>query len=269
MPDEPEFRLYVDESGHHHACNIAGAGVGERYLGLCGVVFERGKPYSDFADDLEALKRVFWEDPDDRVVLHREDIQNRRGAFSILRDGDRRGVFDQYLLTMIEAAPIRVIAVALDKSTHGASTYRALAHPYHYALLALLERYCGWLRFAKRRGDVLVEARGRNEDDQFAEAYERFYRAGSGNAGYLSASVAQSTLTSARPKIKPKVQNIAGLQVADLLAHPLTRDVLVRYKRLDNHGGEFARRISDAVRPKYNRRFATGQAMGYGQVFLG
>jgi hypothetical protein len=71
QPRQPVRRLYIDESGDHSPCGDED-GIGKRYLGLVGVMFERGAAYETFAADLEALKkRHFHSDPDDPLVLHR------------------------------------------------------------------------------------------------------------------------------------------------------------------------------------------------------
>ncbi len=266
MP-EPDCRLYIDESGNHSPCTNDGAGVGERYLGLCGVVMPRGTRYEAFCEKLDALKRECLPyDPDDVPILHRKEILNRSGAFSVLADDAKRGAFDTELLDLLRKAPLRVIAVAVDKCTHGRAKHRSITDPYHYALLAMLQRYCGWLQYAGRRGDLMAEARGGVEDKAFSAEYERLYRSG---GPYLPRELVQGTLTSSKPKMKRKERNIAGLQVADALAHPLTRDVLVAYERLPNLGSTFADLVVSAVRQHYNRRMDTGRIRGYGQVFLG
>lgn len=223
-----DYRLYVDEAGDHTTCVNAEAPLGSRFLGLVGVAIRRGHVYDTLSSALDGLKRKHLPyDPDDPPILHREDILNRRHAFRVFQDDARRGAFDDDLLSIIETTDCVVITVVVDKLTHGAKAYRKLQHPYHYCLLALLERYCGLLGHLGLHGDMMVEARGRREDTALADAFEDFFKHGGGPTSLLTAELAQSTLTSRRPKIKAKSQNIAGLQLADLLAHPLTRDVRV------------------------------------------
>ena len=56
--------------------------------------------------------------------------------------------------------------------------------------------------------------------------------------------------------------------MADILARPLTRDVLVAYHKLGDRGGAFAERIAPIVTPKYNRQIYQNRIEGYGRVFL-
>lgn len=265
----PEYRIYVDEAGDHRPCGNDGDPIGQRYLGLCGVIIERNRPYDEAVEIVEQFKRDHLRyDRDDPPILHREDILNRRGPFSVLSDRDKREAFDAHFLAVLAAVEMRIITVVVDKLKMGRATYWTLKHPYHYALLGLLERYCGWLDFSGARGDLLVESRGGREDNLFEQEYERFYVHGGGRAGYLTAARAQKTLTSRKPKLKKKELNIAGLQLADLLAHPLTRDVLTAYKKLPTRGSPFADRIAEMVEPKYNQRVLYRQINGYGRVLM-
>jgi hypothetical protein len=85
----------------------------------------------------------------------------------------------------------------------------------------------------------------------------------------MQPAVAQATLTSKQIKIKPKVLNIAGLQLADVLAHPLTRDVLVDYGRMQPLiPGSFTQKMCAVAQVKYNRQVYQGRIRGYGRVLL-
>lgn len=75
------------------------------------------------------------------------------------------------------------------------------------------------------------------------------------------------TLTSRQLKVKPKANNISGLQIADLVAHPrfkAARALLAREPLPANFGGEIARILLDA---KYDRS-STGTIDGWGIKWL-
>jgi Protein of unknown function (DUF3800) len=263
MPIVENFRLYLDETGDHRS--ISSHDISMRYLGLCGVIFERQKSDA-FTKALEDFKRKHLSyDPDDPPILHRKEIVAAQGSFMVLQDPGVRKSFDEELLQLISDARFRVVIVVLDKVDHWAKTYRSLKHPYHYCLLGMLERYCGWLRFRSVRGDVLAESRSGKEDLSLKLAYQSIYASG---GGYLTAAVCRSTLTSKQIKIKPKAINIAGLQLADLLAHPLTRDVLRQHGRLSSYESPFQSEIIKIAESKYNRQFFNNRVDGYGRIFL-
>lgn len=142
-----------------------------------------------------------------------------------------------------------------------------LQHSYHYCLLAMLERYCGLLGRLGNTGDVMVESRGGNEDREFEAAYLDLYENGA-HRGYLTAALAQGTLTSKRPKMRKKVDNIAGLQLADVLAHTAMRDVLISEKRRLAWSTPFADDLAKTLVPKYNHHLWSKRIAGYGRVLL-
>lgn len=258
--------MYVDEAGDHGGCTEAETRVGSRYLCLLGVVIDQGNSYTELERQLNELKEAHLQvEPENLCILHREDILHKRGAFHLLRDDACRSAFDDGLISWIQNGDFRMISIVIDKATHGAKTYRALTHPYHYCLEALLERYCGFLEQMKAVGDVMAEARGRSEDKALAQRFRQFYRAGS---AYTSMKRAQETLTTSELKLKNKAANITGLQLADVLAHPIKRDTLVAYGKLESRGGPYADRIAAAVANKYNCHFSQGQVRGYGQKLL-
>jgi Protein of unknown function (DUF3800) len=263
MPILQNLRLYLDETGDHSS--IDEHDISMRYLGIAGIIFERAE-YENFAKALDDFKRKHLPyDPDDPPILHRKEIVLARGNFRVLKDPDRRKAFDEDLLNLIAGADFRIVMVVLDKLDHWAKTYRSLKHPYHYCLLAMLERYCGWLQFISRRGDVLAESRGGREDLSLKEAYRSIYGTG---ADYLPSERCEATLTSKEIKIKPKVMNIAGLQVADFLAYPLTRDILRRHARISEYESPFQTAIIEIAEKRYNRQVYQNRIDGYGRIFL-
>jgi hypothetical protein len=121
------------------------------------------------------------------------------------------------------------------------------------------------LRYLGSRGDLAAESRGGSEDREFKKAYRDFFSQGSYN---LSSSLCRATLTSKEAKLKKKHENIAGLQLADLLAHPGGRATLTHFGRLPTQAGQFSQALCAALQPKYNRRFDTGAIGGYGRVLM-
>jgi hypothetical protein len=78
-------RLYVDESGDHKFKDFED--IGHRYLCLIGVAIESEYYRNTFHPALESLKQeCFPHNPDEPIILHREDIYNRRHCFGILTD---------------------------------------------------------------------------------------------------------------------------------------------------------------------------------------
>ncbi len=205
----PRYRLYIDESGDHTYKKLDD--FGHRYLALLGVWFRQQEDYLSFVHELEQFKdALFGERPDNPVILHRTDIINRRGAFGVLCDEDKRKSFDEGLLQLINGARFKMICVVLDKQAHQ-QQYSDPFHPYHYCLAAMLERYAGWLVYKNVTGDVMAESRAGEEDLQLKQAYRRTYESGTLHFGHEKF---QSALTSKDIKIQPKKANIAGTAIS-------------------------------------------------------
>jgi len=128
----------------------------------------------------------------------------------------------------------------------------------------MLERYCGWVKFAQHTGDALAESRGGREDLLLKGAYQSVH---SGGTSFRSSGFFQSTLTSKEIKIKPKTQNINALQLADLLAYPAKRQILDDFGLGPTPTG-FTKQMAETLESKYNRRYANGQVRGYGKIVI-
>ena len=262
-PRPPRYRLYIDESGDHTYNQIAE--LQHRYLALLGVWFMQGDDYNAFANDLERFKEsLFGQRPDNPVVLHRSDIINRKGAFGILCDEENRNRFDTGLLEVISRARFKMICVILDKQTHQ-KQYVSPFHPYHYCLATMLERYSGWLLYKSAVGDVMAESRGGEEDLQLKQAYRRVYESGS---IHFSHDKHQRALTSKDIKIQPKRANIAGLQLADVLAYPVKQAKLVEKGLIPDPGDVFGKKVYGAVQAKFNRNEFRGIVEGDGVMVV-
>lgn len=241
------YRLYVDESGDHNYRDLDD--VGHRYLGVIGIAIETDYYRSDFQPGLEALKQQYFpHSPDDPVILHREDIYNRRHAFGVLNDPDKNALWEHALADFVRGSRFAIIAVVIDKKSHREKYGNSAQHPYHLCLTFLLERYKGLLTYLRCKGDVLAESRGRNEDAELSRVYSYVWHHGT---FYNSARSFQSVLTSRELKLRRKIANVAGLQLADLLAHPVKMDIL------SNIGREiwrpcFGRQLAADFQNKYN-----------------
>ena len=258
------YRLYVDESGDH--TYYESENPAKRYLGLTGIFIEHEYYRTTFQPEIERFKQThFPHNPDEPVILHREDIINRRGPFWRLRDKEKEQAFNEGFLQFIREQDYRIVTVVVDKKTHIERYGEFAYNPYHYCLIALLERYCGFLNFSDAKGDVVAESRGGVEDKQLKEAYRVIYRVGSHwrGAGYF-----QRALTSQEIKVKPKSANIAGLQLADLLAYPSKQEILIEERRIDDPGENFGKQICQCIQVKYNKQVYEGRIKGYGKIFL-
>lgn len=264
MPQERRYRLYIDESGDHTFNRTESDN--HRYLGLLGIWFDTEEPYRSFAQALVSLKAdIFGSHPDDQPpCLHRKDIIERRKIFGRLREPELNQRFEEGLKRVVHEARFQLACVVIDKASHHTKTYRELFHPYHYCLAALLERYAGWLALAGAQGDVMAESRGRIEDQELTEAFEITQEKGT---RFHSPDQFQQVLTSTKIKLKKKEHAIPGLELADLLAYPLKRE-MVAERRGEAPPTDFSSALLDIARPKLNCHVSSGRITGYGKVWL-
>lgn len=249
------FRLYIDESGDHTYKNLDD--ISRRYLGLTGIAIESDYYRLKFQPQLEALKQShFPHSPDEPVILHREDIYNRRHAFGVLYDPDRNAVWEKDFTEFVRTSQFELFTVVIDKKAHRERYGNAAMHPYHLCLRYLLERYRGYLRYNHAKGDALAEGRGGQEDLALKEVYRYVWNHGT---YYISVQEFQKVLSSKELKVKYKEQNIAGLQLADLLAHPSKSYILRSMDRIPPSPPSFGTRLAQVFRGKYNQ---------YGQKLL-
>ncbi len=256
------YRMYVDESGDH-SYNMLYQDS-NRYLSLLGVWFN-DKDYLIFSERLETIKNnIFGKKPDSPIILHREDIIHRKGPFVILKDQQKNSLFEESLLALIKESSFMLCCVIIDKKRHK-ENYKTPAHPYHYCMGVLMERYCGWLSYNGKRGDIMSESRGKSEDMQLKKVYENIYFNGTNQR---QSDLFKKVLTTKDIKIKPKHSNIAGLQLADILANPVKKKCLSEGKYCEHEKSNFSYRICDAVKNKFNKNEKTGQVWGYGKKIL-
>ena len=78
----------------------------------------------------------------------------------------------------------------------------------------------------------------------------------------------QDVLTSKEIKLKPKIANIAGTQIADLLAHPSKQEILFEQGILPGYEEKFGVQMREVIKVKYNRHYSSGKVEGYGKIYL-
>ena len=258
-----KYRMYIDEVGN----SDLGASLdpNHRYLSLTGVIVSLDYVGATLQPAIEGLKqRYFGSHPDEPLTLHRKELVNQRPPFAALRDPTVRIAFDGELMDLIQSLDYVVITSVIDKLEHLNRYHQWALDPYHYCLTVLLERYALWLGERNLRGDVMAESRGKREDSRLKAEFGRIYAGGTANIAHAT-FVAR--FTSSQLKVKPKTANVAGLQLADLIAHPsfiATKAHRDGVPLPPNFGGQVALILEAS---KYRRRY-DGLIVGYGTKWL-
>ena len=112
----------------------------------------------------------------------------------------------------------------------------------------------------------MAESRGKKEDFELKKVYRSLYENGT---RFKSGKFFQQYLTSKEIKIKPKEKNVAGLQMADILTHPMKKYTLLK-KGIATEPDEtlFWMKIVRAADAKLDRKQSDGTVDGYGLVFI-
>lgn len=258
-----KHRLYIDEVGN--ADLNASGDPNHRYLSLTGIIVELTYVQKILFPHLEALKnRFFGSHPDEPICLHRKELVNRQPPFAALRNPETERAFNAQLLQLLQTSEYTVITVVIDKLEHQQRYQVWRYDPYHYALAVLVERFIAWLREHNQSGDVMAESRGGKEDRRLKDSFERIYLQGT---EYVRPDEFARWLTSKQLKVKAKDNNIAGLQLADLIAHPSFKATVAWHNHhalTDTFGSEIAK-ILEAK--KYYRNYR-GKIEGWGRKWL-
>jgi hypothetical protein len=262
-PGSKRIRLYIDESGDHRPAR-EGDGFAKRYLCLVGVMFPMDGPLHTALERLKS-KHFPNHDREDPICLHRRDIIDARPPFASLRDPAKREAFNTELVGLLGEQAFVVIGIVIDKIQHENRKRKEVVLPYDFGLRLMLERYSGRLIHKGHTGDVMAESRGHREDGALRSEYERIYN---GGTQYHSAQQFQRALTSKQLKLKGKEANIAGLQLADLLARDVLIDVLHRKGVSVPAPSAFSKQVIDVLQTKYNKNTSTGKIDGYGRVIV-
>lgn len=245
-----KYRIYVDEVGNPDL--KSSNDPNHRFLSLTGVILDLEYVQSVLYPQMEALKSEFFKShPDEPVILHRKEMVNKKNPFEVLRDATICKKFDSKLLYFLETWEYCVISICLDKKNHK-ETYQTWRYdPYHYCLALLLERFVFFLEQNNCKGDVIAESRGGKEDRRLKDSFSRLWENGT---DYVKPERFQSVLTSRQLKVKQKSNNISGLQLADLVAHPSRNEILKEEGLLEKQLALFAKKVVKILQKKYYQR---------------
>lgn len=255
-----KYRIYIDEVGNPDL--ESSDNPNHRFFSLTGVIIGVEHVQQAVQPQMEALKQMYFgSHPDEPVVLHRKEMLNARPPFQILQDPQVRRRFDDELLNLLAVWEYTVISVCLDKKRHK-ETYTVWRYdPYHYCLAVLLERFIFFLNRRAQRGDAMAESRGGKEDRRLKAAYERLWNQGT---DFVPPDQFQPALTSKQLKMKTKANNISGLRLADLIAHPSRNEILQEQGMLAKQISPFAVRVIEILQRKYDQR----EGRPFGKKFL-
>jgi hypothetical protein len=245
-----KYRIYIDEVGNPDL--ESSDNPNHRFLSLTGVIMKLDYVQATVFPQLEALKaRYFESHPDEPVILHRKEMLNHKHPFEPLKNLNIREQFNNDLLRLLNEWEYTVISVCIDKKNHK-DTYQVWRYePYHYCLAILLERYHFFLNERNVKGDVMAESRGGKEDMRLKKSFSKLWEDGT---EFIPPEKFHNVLTSKQLKVKSKANNVAGLQLTDLLAHPSRNEILHENGFLEKGLPPFGKAIVAVLQGKYYQK---------------
>ena len=214
------FTFYLDECGDQ---GLAKVDPGFPVFVLCGVLFDN-VDYNAFCELVDALKNEFF--GRSNVILHSRDIRKCEKEFCILLNGDVKSAFYKQINDIISESQYTIITAAIDKNAYCSKYTSAGPDPYDIALSFVVERMVfllEGLKLKSREVLIVIEKRGKKEDRMLAQHFETIR-----NKGTYYVSKARMAGCNISIEFRDKKQNIAGLQLADLIAYPVARRVMDR-----------------------------------------
>ena len=206
-----DYIVYADESGDHNLAKVSDEEYPVFVLAFC--IFKKSDYIENALCKLSKIKFDFW--GHDAVILHSHKIRKQKEEFAILSNIPTMEKFANRVNELISETPFFVIATAIDKRLLQ-KQYVTPKSPYNLGLLFCLERATKYLAEQgqkERLTHIIVEARGKKEDAELELEFRRII-------------TQQKGLAKFDILFSDKKSNGAGLQIADLIAHPIGRHVI-------------------------------------------
>jgi len=244
---QSDYFVYVDESGSPELGNVD---PDYPLFVLAFLIIKKVHYSSAISPAVQTFK--FKHFGHEQIILHENEIRRDKGDFSHLKTMALKELFLNDLSNMVSTLPFSLVCVVIHKHDLKRQ-YSSPSNPYHLGLEFGLERVKAFLQ---QEGDwgqvatesapvvnVIVEMRGRNEDNDLELEFKRICEGGNYQRSRLNF----------RMVFADKKSNSAGLQLADLIARPVGLSVLRPAQ---------PNRAYEVILPKFIKR--NGEFLGWG-----
>jgi hypothetical protein len=239
--------LFLDESGDH---NLSVIDPQYPLFVLGGVIVEQDYADGTLTDELNTFKQAQFGRTD--IILHTADITRNKNGFEGLKDKVFRDQVYNGLNALMRRLQYSVVACAIRKDAHLSRYGVAALDPYMLSLHVLVERFCFDIGNVSGGGAIVAERRDPTLDRELDLAWLNLKIQGT---RYVKAKAINDRIVGLN--LRPKSDNIAGLQLADLVVSPIGRHVMGRQDKED----------WAIVHEKF-RRSRSGKVEGFGLVVL-
>ena len=216
-----KYYLFIDECGDH---NLSKYDPNFPVFTLCGILVSR-KNLNNLNKAFEELKVDIFGNKD--IIIHSVDIRKWKGEFITLQDSDLRTRFFDGIEKILSQhnAYIIVSCTILKEQLKKFCVRGEEDDVYGLSLSYLIERsiFCvdNENKETPAEISIVVERRGRKEDNKLLNYYNGLRNRGT---KWVEAERLKSRIGDF--SFKYKRDNIIGLQIADLIAYPITQHIL-------------------------------------------
>ena len=214
---ENKYYLFLDECGDQ---NLTGFDPSFPIFTLCGIIVSESQ-LNQLSGQLYDLKHKFWADK--KVILHSRDIRKCQNGFEILFDLTTKQQFYEGLNEILDQKVYVIICCAILKEPY-IRQYGRLNDVYGLSLSYIMERtvfYLDSLRQNNINLTTIVERRGKREDTALLNYYNQLLDRGT---YWVLAQRIKAYFK--KFEMRWKKEDVIGLQIADLVAYPITRHIL-------------------------------------------
>ena len=211
------YILYLDECGDQ---NLSSFDPQFPIFTLCGVVVSEEQD-NLLADRINSLKMDIWNNTN--IILHSRDIRKCQNGFEVLFDLEVKKRFLESVNAILGDDIYIIICCAILKEPY-IRQYGKLNDVYGLSLSYIMERVVFYLDSVGKDNIELrtvIERRGKKEDKSLLNYYNQLL-----DRGTYWVNGDRMRRYFKRFDMRWKSENIVGLQVADLVAYPITRHVL-------------------------------------------
>lgn len=207
-----KYSVFIDECGEHNLETIDST---QPIFCLGGIIMNEDE-YHLKVDQINKVKLKYFSH--EGVILHSYKIRRCINEFVILRNPEVRKEFYKDMEPVL-ASGYRILCVSLDKAAYKQKKGKYCLNPYEVCMGFFTERLGYFMNREKiKELELIAEGRGKNEDNQLMTAYKRILD-GSNKKFYHQ----DFKNLDIRLKFERKTSNLAGLQLADLIAYPYAR----------------------------------------------
>lgn len=215
-----KYYLFLDECGDQ---NLGNFNPDFPLFTLCGVIVSE-TAYTQIQVQVEALKQQLWAGK--KIILHSRDIRKCQKGFEVLFDMEIKKQFYESVNSILSGNDYTIVCCSVLKEPY-IRRYGKLSDVYAISLSFIIERAVFLLDAVQKTSTtpmeihVIAEQRGKKEDKGLQDYYNELMTKGT---YFVNKKRLKNYFKSFQ--FSKKQDDVTGLQIADLVAYPVTRYVL-------------------------------------------